>query len=158
MNKDEVFNITSMNDRVHEAVEDSHVWFPDIGHEPYDLPFWLLCLGGEVGELQNKAKKWVRGSLSYDEVRPLLADELVDALVYAFNVAATLGIDLEAEYDRKRQFNSERFGPDGHELGAYLLTSANGSSGAGSDSGAEGADSSSGTAVRTDVSGSTQGG
>jgi NTP pyrophosphatase (non-canonical NTP hydrolase) len=120
----------NMNGRVEEAVEDSHVWFPDIEHEAHALPFWLLCLGGEVGELQNKAKKWVRGTFSYDEIRPQLADELVDTLVYAFNVAATLNIDLEAEYDRKRQFNAERFRP---ERGTYLLTTANGPSGTDSD-------------------------
>jgi NTP pyrophosphatase (non-canonical NTP hydrolase) len=99
-----------MNDRVDEAVNDSHEWFPEWQHNREWLPWWLLALGGEVGELQNKAKKWRRGSLTWEEVKPLLADELVDVLVYAFDVAACLEIDLEAEYDRKREFNQSRFG------------------------------------------------
>jgi len=98
-----------MVDRTVQAVEDSHVWFPNAGHTPGDLWFWLICLGGETGELQNKAKKWYRGTLTWEEVQPLLADELVDALVYAFNTAAALGIDLEHEYNKKRETNDRRF-------------------------------------------------
>jgi len=100
----------NMNDRVDEAVDDSHEWFPAWQHNKDWLTDWLLALGGETGELQNKTKKWRRGSLTWEEVKPLLADELVDVLVYAFDVAACLEMDLEAEYDRKRRFNQSRFG------------------------------------------------
>jgi NTP pyrophosphatase (non-canonical NTP hydrolase) len=103
----------NMNDRVKQAVEDSHIWWPQIPHTQHMLAFWLLCLGGEVGELQNKAKKYLRGSIpTWEEARPILADELVDVFVYAFNVAAALGIDLEAEYNKKREHNDGRWNPD----------------------------------------------
>jgi NTP pyrophosphatase (non-canonical NTP hydrolase) len=99
-----------MNDRIAEAVSDSNIWFPDFQHDVPTLPLWLLCLAGESGELFNKAKKFFRGSLTWDEVHPMLADELVDTLVYAYNVAAVLEINLEEEYDKKRSFNDGRFG------------------------------------------------
>jgi NTP pyrophosphatase (non-canonical NTP hydrolase) len=129
----------NMNDRVEQAVKDSSEWFSSIKHDATQLPLWLLCLGGETGELQNKAKKWLRGSYTYDEVRPLLADELVDVFVYAFNVAAALDIDLEKEYDIKRRHNQARFGS---RAGTHR----------GTDSVAEG----SGSPVRRDVPAATR--
>jgi NTP pyrophosphatase (non-canonical NTP hydrolase) len=105
----------NMNNRVREAIDDSHDWFPDVQHNKEWLPYTLLCLGGEVGELQNKTKKQLRGSTTWEEILPILRDELVDVFVYAFNVAACLEMDLEEEYDKKRKFNDERF-RDGRAL------------------------------------------
>lgn len=104
-----------MNDRVQQAVDDSADWFSTVHYRPEDLTLWLLCLGGETGELQNKAKKWLRGSLTWAEALPLMRDELIDVFVYAFNVAAVLEMDLEEEYNKKRKFNQKRFGHANHE-------------------------------------------
>lgn len=103
--------LLNMNDRMQQAVEDSAIWFPTNIHDQSEraLILWALCICGEAGELANKVKKFARGSLTLGEVLPLAADELVDVLVYCFNMAAALDIDLEHEYDRKRRVNVDRF-------------------------------------------------
>lgn len=105
-----------MNGRVEQAMADSGVWYPKgrYGYETTeDISFWLHCVGGEVGELQNKFKKYLRGTYTDSEVMPILRDEAVDVFVYMFNLAGALGMDLEAEYDKKRAHNDERWNPAG---------------------------------------------
>lgn len=99
----------NMDDRVQQAVDDSNRWFPLVTHTSKDIAFWALNICGEAGELANKVKKVVRGSVPYEAQRAAIADELVDTLVYCFNMAAALEIELEEEYDRKRRFNEHRF-------------------------------------------------
>lgn len=101
-----------MNDRVDQATEDSREWFPG---KTFDLVHQMIGLCNEAGELLGWWKKWDRRhnrqlDLLTSQTKADMANELVDVLVYAFNVAACLNIDLEKEYDRKRAFNQSRFG------------------------------------------------
>lgn len=100
------------NDRftatVHQIMQDSREWFPDVAN---DLPFMLLALSGEVGELCNIVKKVERGTLEHtNEVHLDLAFEATDAFIYLLQVAGILGIDLIKTYEYKRQENLKRFG------------------------------------------------
>jgi NTP pyrophosphatase (non-canonical NTP hydrolase) len=94
-----------------QAGEDSRRWFPG----DFGVPYYALCLGGEVGEFQNIVKKIERGSLDprAASVRHDMAMELTDAFVYMLCLADKLGIDLEKSYNVKRIENERRFGPNG---------------------------------------------
>ncbi len=86
--------------------EDGKRWFG----EPVNLT--VLCFGlvGEAGEFIDGVKKVMRGSHTMEEVYPGLCEELIDLFVYVCATAATLGIDLPLEYERKREINEQRFG------------------------------------------------
>jgi NTP pyrophosphatase (non-canonical NTP hydrolase) len=75
----------------------------------------ILALIGEAGEMANAVKKILRTGESVSAVSPPellehVAEELIDVLIYAGNIAAILGTDLTEEYLKKRAFNAERFG------------------------------------------------
>jgi NTP pyrophosphatase (non-canonical NTP hydrolase) len=99
-----------MNGRAREALQDSDIWFPtcrgDIAHH-------LIALAGEVGEICNIYKKWDRSGVSSLPVstQAEMGKELIDVLVYAFNLAGEMNLDIDAAYDEKRKFNHERFAP-----------------------------------------------
>ncbi len=57
------------------------------------LTYSILALGGEVGELQNKLKKFHRAGIKPDIYT--LSDELGDCLWYVASVAHELGFTLE---------------------------------------------------------------
>ena len=96
-----------------QALEDSERWF---GDQPIvnDLAYIALCLGGEVGEVQNLIKKAARGSIKTNDPVFLhdLAMEIADVFTYLINLTGTLKIDLEALYYVKRDFNHQRFTAD----------------------------------------------
>ena len=104
-----------MNDRAEQALADSDIWFPQCRQ---DIAHHLISIAGEVGELCNAYKKWDRSDDDHlsSLTREKMEDELVDVLVYAYNIAGELGMDLEARYDRKRLFNHSRFAPAGAAL------------------------------------------
>ena len=90
-----------------QCKEDSDRWFPTT---TMSLPFQMLALGGEVGELQNLMKKVIRGSHDMDEAMlQEMTHETVDVFIYLCNVANALGIDLTEAYRQKREFNDDRF-------------------------------------------------
>lgn len=73
------------------------------------LNYALMALGGEVGELQNKFKKFLRKEDEtiylekmeevfgdYPEFQNMIADELGDVLWYCASVAQAAGLDLES--------------------------------------------------------------
>ena len=93
------------------AISDSHRWFPEC--DPLGLPFWVLALAGEVGELANEVKKVMRGSADFNDakVKYKIDMEVADIFTYLLQIAGMLQIDLEAAYNVKRQFNESRFGP-----------------------------------------------
>jgi NTP pyrophosphatase (non-canonical NTP hydrolase) len=93
------------------AISDSHRWFPECDN--LGLPFWMLCLTGEVGELANELKKVMRGTANFNDakVKYKIDMEVADIFTYLLQIAGMLQIDLEAAYNVKRQFNEERFGP-----------------------------------------------
>lgn len=90
--------------------EDSALYFPAFsGSEDYNYDFLTIALGGEVGEILNKVKKNLRGSMPYIDLHMQLEEELPDVLIYLCELATVLGIDLEAAYIKKREFNNGRF-------------------------------------------------
>jgi NTP pyrophosphatase (non-canonical NTP hydrolase) len=55
---------------------------------------WCNAMTGEVGEAANLIKKLDRGDLTFDEARPLIANELADVQTYLDLLAMQFGIDL----------------------------------------------------------------
>jgi NTP pyrophosphatase (non-canonical NTP hydrolase) len=102
---------SEMAEMVKQCKEDSERWFPDTAHD--NLPFLVLALAGEVGELANVVKKIVRGSLDGKDaaVKRQLDMEATDVLVYLLNIFGVLGVDPKKAYDNIRQLNEKRFGP-----------------------------------------------
>jgi NTP pyrophosphatase (non-canonical NTP hydrolase) len=97
-----------------QCVEDSERWFGDtISVEPgqVPLPFFALCLAGEVGEFCNIVKKVERGSLDIREsrVRFDMTMELADVYTYLCLIAGLMGVDLQHAYEYKRTVNEKRF-------------------------------------------------
>src|SRR3954462_3665178 len=95
---------------VRQCQEDSQRWFP--GTTQDNLPFLVLALAGEVGELANVVKKIVRGSLDPQDaaVKRQLDMETTDCLVYLLNIFGVLNVDPKRAYDNVRQLNEVRFG------------------------------------------------
>lgn len=75
---------------------------------------WLQAVLGELGEYANLRKKFERGDMSWEEVKPLLADELADVVTYLDILAAQLGIDLSAALVSKFNRISDRAGSTVH--------------------------------------------
>jgi NTP pyrophosphatase (non-canonical NTP hydrolase) len=84
--------------------------YPDQGN---NLPYAVLGLAGEAGELAGKAKKVIRddGGILTPERREAMIKELGDALWYVADTAFELNITLEAVAQnvlRKLQSRQER--------------------------------------------------
>lgn len=96
-----------LSNLVKQCQEDSDRWFPSISK---DLPFTVLALVGETGEMANLVKKVVRGSVSLEKIKDDLGEEAVDVLIYLCMVFSALDIDIEKVYTEKRAKNELRFG------------------------------------------------
>ncbi len=87
--------------------EDSQRWFPGVDN----LPYQVLAMCGEAGELANVLKKYIRAN---QEIGPEqivdLANETIDVVIYCMGILNTLGVWGDEVYKSKRQFNEERFG------------------------------------------------
>ena len=59
------------------------------------LPYLILGLAGEAGELANKYKKVLRGDKAIGDVREALIDEAGDCIWYIAMIASELHISLE---------------------------------------------------------------
>lgn len=93
-----------------QCSRDSALYFPEFyGSPSSQFDYIALALGGEVGEIQNIVKKHLRGSIPFLEMIMQVEDELPDVLIYLCELASNLGIDLEAAYHKKREFNNGRF-------------------------------------------------
>jgi NTP pyrophosphatase (non-canonical NTP hydrolase) len=98
-----------LNDMIEQCTSDSDRWFPGKAQELANL---TLCMCGEAGEVANLVKKVVRGSVSIEDARPFLAEEIVDVLIYLCNLMGSKdfeSIDWKQIWDEKRKFNEERF-------------------------------------------------
>jgi len=101
----------NLKELIEQCQRDSDRWFPSVSK---DLPFTVLALVGETGEMANIVKKVVRGSISLEKVKDDLGEEAVDVLIYLCMVFAALDIDPIQVYKEKRQKNELRFSrPDG---------------------------------------------
>jgi NTP pyrophosphatase (non-canonical NTP hydrolase) len=96
--------------------EDSMAWFPKTSD---NLPFMILAMLGEAGEVANIVKKMMRGSNDLDNevhegftVRDHLAEEIIDVLIYLCNIMGMeefKDIDWMQVWYAKRAFNQRRF-------------------------------------------------
>ena len=91
-------------------------WHPR-GLNEWSLSDWGVATAGEMGEALNVVKKLNRerdmiagNSLSEQQLRDQLADELADVAIYLDIMAASEGIDLAAAIARKFNRTSEKVG------------------------------------------------
>jgi dCTP diphosphatase len=82
-------------------------------HKPRSL---VLALVGEVGELaaefQWLADECVEQALQDPEKRAAIGSELADVLSYILRLADVANFDLEDEFQKKMNLNSERYPAD----------------------------------------------
>lgn len=78
---------------------------------------WMIAVLGELGEAANIVKKLNRvrdgipgNSISYDELREKLANEIADAYVYLDLFCQAQGIDLEQSVNRVFEAKSKQIG------------------------------------------------
>ncbi len=92
-----------------EADGDSRRWFPETAD---NLPFMVLAMCGEAGELANIVKKVARGDMSLRDAKTRMAAcmEVTDVFTYLLDIAELLNFDLEKAYYVKRAENQRRFG------------------------------------------------
>ena len=76
-----------------------------------DIAHHVLALCGEVGELANMIKKVQRGDLDLDDEDTYydMASEITDIFIYIVSIASIAGMDREAFYAAKREYNYQRF-------------------------------------------------
>lgn len=70
----------------------------DVGSLSYSalkLAHSLSGLAEEIGEVQGKFKKYLRGDLTADQLKELISPELGDVLWYLSDAAKVLGIKLD---------------------------------------------------------------
>jgi NTP pyrophosphatase (non-canonical NTP hydrolase) len=98
----------NLHNMVEQIVKDSDDWF---GSLTQSLPYGILCLCGETGELANLMKKVQRGSLELDaETRFDMVMEATDIFIYLMLVFAILQYSPAYAYKVKREINEQRFG------------------------------------------------
>lgn len=110
---------TNLRDLAQLCLDDSKRWFPETAH---DILHHTLGLAGEAGEVANELKKIQRGDhplCSLDniddwpsDVKIRVGSEVVDVLVYAMNLFATLGVNPDAIFATVRANNERRFRRD----------------------------------------------
>lgn len=66
-------------------------FYPEVINETY----LIIALGGEVGEIQDKYKKFLRGDFDHDDFVEGLFTELGDVLWYLARLSDELGYSLE---------------------------------------------------------------
>lgn len=95
-----------------QSMADSERWFGD-QPQTQTLAHKLLCLGGEVGELQNVYKKIVEGRLDPHDPAVImkLRMEAGDIQTYLLNVTGLLAFDMDAMLQYLRAENEKRFMP-----------------------------------------------
>jgi NTP pyrophosphatase (non-canonical NTP hydrolase) len=102
----------SLEDLRRTAAADSDLWFPEVHSSPeYFLIHSALGLAGETGETVDVIKKWHRKAKDMDSLdRDKLGAEMADVLIYLLHISTATGIDLVAEFRKKRVINMARFG------------------------------------------------
>lgn len=70
------------------------------------IRFLALAIAGESGELANVVKKQWRDSARWDDAQiranyEATCAELADVMIYAYVLADLLGVDIDAECERK---------------------------------------------------------
>ncbi len=99
--------------------ERADVWKPEGG--PMGIEFNILELAGEVGELCNGYKKYLRhkhnmvGGKNMDEILQNIKEELADVVICANLVAIAMDINLEEAIIEKFNKTSDKY-----DLNVYI--------------------------------------
>lgn len=96
-----------LKDLADQCMDDTDRWFPEANVN--NLPFMVLALCGEAGELANLVKKVERGSISLADAEKHIDEEIIDVFTYLLNIAGLRGLDLLQAYRNKRNINELRF-------------------------------------------------
>lgn len=103
----------TLRELMQQVADDGHRWFPKVDD---NIVYTTLGLCGEVGEATDVVKKYERYTLDWEGLTHRLPEEIIDILVYALKLAHQIGMDPQAEYDKKRKVNEERFGHNTHDI------------------------------------------
>jgi len=79
--------------------------------ENTSLSYWGLAIGGEVGELQNYIKKYIRNhpkDESKEKLRLRIAEESADILIYLLILSDIFDFDLRETTYQKQEINIYR--------------------------------------------------
>lgn len=107
--------MTDLSNLARQMRADSERWFPTTHAVTASIPlpvFYALGMAGEVGEVANDVKKLYRDNDDTPRKIIKIGAELADVLTYLLLLADELGIDIEDEYEKKREFNEARWGHD----------------------------------------------
>ena len=81
-----------------------------------NLKYVTIAISGEIGEIANPLKKFLRECKHNDfdaekfaQLRGMLGEEAVDIFIYTLILASVLGIDLEQAYLEKFARNEKKF-------------------------------------------------
>lgn len=96
----------NLREMAEQCLRDTEEWFPNIARDP---EHHIISVTGEWGEFCNLVKKVQRGSISFADAFPSMKEELIDVFIYMFTLAAVMGVDIEKEYNVKREQNRVRF-------------------------------------------------
>lgn len=107
MTIDELIKKQEEFDAVHSG---NFNWNQKIGDNNVEIfEFLLIALMGEMGETSNLLKKVLRGDYSLDDVYTDIKEEIIDMFIYVIKMCYQLDIDIETEYCKKMNKNTERF-------------------------------------------------
>lgn len=95
-----------LKDIQEREASDSADYFPRLRQDPLYLG---IALAGETGEVCNKIKKWARDEWTDKELAEEVKDELADILIYLVMLADELELDLEKEWEVKKEYNDRRY-------------------------------------------------
>ena len=96
------------------SLSDSVRWFPESSKWTHTkrVVHFAMGISGEAGEVLEHVKKMHRGGSDLDA--EAVAVEVVDVLMYCFDLAAelgeTYGVEIDRLFEQKRALNEERFG------------------------------------------------
>lgn len=96
-----------------ECRHNSERWFPSLHDGKVDMTvFYAMGLAGEVGEVCNLVKKYVRGTMTKTELAEKLRDDTEggDVFVYLLLLMDELGIDLFDSLMQAQAKCEERWG------------------------------------------------
>lgn len=103
--------MSTIDDFTRSIVENSERWFPNAYVTPEQAILTnVLGIAGEGGEIADEYKKFVRGSLTWDELVDKLNEESIDLMHYLFQLWHFNKTNVANEYGKKTIVNEHRFG------------------------------------------------
>lgn len=107
--------MTEVNGAFEKMSEDvSRTWFLKFDDEDDEILYLSNALAGEVGELANEVKRYIRLKILEDsentpKQRLNVEFEVMDILYYLVKIIKTLDIDVEQAWDVRIAINERRW-------------------------------------------------